>query len=100
MSNDIYWQIREERYAATMAAYRETDHAFRTYGWTDPESAIRSVYARPFGAPAPASWSDALAQVARIAPPAPAPAPAIEPGERVAPLGEPAEPVLPDEEGM
>ena len=67
MSNDIYWQIREERYAATMAALRETDHAFRTYGWTDAESAIRAVYTAVFGAPAPDSWSDALAQVARAA---------------------------------
>jgi len=68
MSNDIYWQIREERYAATMAALRETDHAFRTYGWTDAESAIRAVYTAVFGVLAPESWSDALAAIARIAP--------------------------------
>ena len=96
MSNDIYWQIREERYAATMAALRETDHAFRTYGWTDPESAIRSVYARLFGAPAPASWSDALAAITRIAPPIAPPAEA-DPGERVAPLGESAAATWPEE---
>ena len=97
MSNDIYWQIREERYAATMAALRETDHAFATYGWTDPESAIRAVYARLFGAPAPDSWSDALAAVARAAGGQVLP---YDPAERVAPLGEPGPAVLPAEEGM
>lgn len=94
MSNDIYWQIREERYAATMAALRETDHAFRAYGWTDPESAIRAVYARLFGAPAPESWSDALAALVRAAG---GQVPPTDPADRVAPLGEPGPAVLESE---
>lgn len=65
--NPTYWRWRDEQYRATLAARAETDHAFRAYGWTDPESAIRSVYARLFGAPAPDSWSDALAAVVRAA---------------------------------
>ncbi len=84
--NPIYWRWRDEQYAAKLAACAETDYAFRTYGWADPESAIRSVYARLFGAPAPASWSDALAAIARIAPTD------TDPAERVAPLGEPDAP--------
>ena len=66
--NPTYWQWRDEQYRAKLAACQETDHAFQTYHWTDPESAIRAVYARVVGAPAPDSWSDALAAIARIAP--------------------------------
>jgi len=95
--NPTYWQWRDEQYRAKLAACQETDHAFRTYHWTDPESAIRAVYARLFGAPAPDSWSDALAAVARAAGGQVLP---YDPAERVAPLGEPGPAVLPAEEGM
>lgn len=93
MSND-YWRIREEHYLAQMRACKELDHAFHTYHWVSPEAAIRSAFTLVFRTPAPESWSDALAALVRAAG---GQVPPTDPGQRVAPLGEPGAAVLESE---